>query len=178
MTSRIVHVMAAAALAWSAATGGTTALADAGGVILRGNAFTRANADLRAERMKAVEAGALVSLADRARLRANLFWMDLDQTVANVTLSTEPGLITRQDRTSAARSRAGWRWTRRRAWAVAGPSPSATCSRTPRCGSSRPTVALDLPRKSTPAARLRPGSRANLVKNRRHPSERFGPFGA
>jgi outer membrane receptor protein involved in Fe transport len=61
-----------------------------------GNVFTAANEDLAAERMKALEGGALLALSDRARLRANLFWMDLDQTVANVTLSAEPGLITRQ----------------------------------------------------------------------------------
>jgi outer membrane receptor protein involved in Fe transport len=61
-----------------------------------GNVSTAANADLRAERMTGFEAGASWSHADRARLRANLFWMDLDRTVANVTLSVQPALITRQ----------------------------------------------------------------------------------
>jgi outer membrane receptor protein involved in Fe transport len=61
-----------------------------------GNVFTAANENLQAERLKGIEAGALAALSDRARLRANLFWMDLDDTVANVTLSAEPNLITRQ----------------------------------------------------------------------------------
>lgn len=61
-----------------------------------GNVFTTANEELQAERMNGFEAGALLSLTDRARLRGNLFWMDLDRTVANVTLSVEPNLITRQ----------------------------------------------------------------------------------
>ena len=61
-----------------------------------GNVFTAANESLEAERLQGVEAGALAALSDRARLRANLFWMDLDDTVANVTLSAEPALITRQ----------------------------------------------------------------------------------
>jgi outer membrane receptor protein involved in Fe transport len=61
-----------------------------------GNVLTAANESLRAERMTGFEGGLLVDLGRKARLRANLFWMDLDRTVANVTLSVEPGLITRQ----------------------------------------------------------------------------------
>jgi outer membrane receptor protein involved in Fe transport len=61
-----------------------------------GNVFTAANEDLQAERMNGVETGTLVTLSDRARVRASLFWMDLDRTVANVTLSVDPTLITRQ----------------------------------------------------------------------------------
>jgi outer membrane receptor protein involved in Fe transport len=61
-----------------------------------GNVLTTANEKLAAERMGGFEAGTLVTLSDRARLRANLFWMDLDRTVANVTVSVRPDLITRQ----------------------------------------------------------------------------------
>jgi len=61
-----------------------------------GNVFTEANEGLEAERLKGVEAGAIAALSDHARLRANLFWMELDDTVANVTLSVTPTLITRQ----------------------------------------------------------------------------------
>jgi outer membrane receptor protein involved in Fe transport len=63
-----------------------------------GNVFTAANESLEAERLKGFEAGVLAAASDRARLRANLFWMDLDDTVANVTLSVEPNLVTRQRR--------------------------------------------------------------------------------
>ena len=86
-----------------------------------GNVFTAANEGLEAERLKGVEAGALAALSGRARLRANLFWMELDDTVANVTLSTTPSLITRQrqnlGRTRSrglevdAEARAGRAWT-------------------------------------------------------------------
>jgi len=56
-----------------------------------GNVVTLANADLTPERLAAVEAGA------RWRwLRATLFSMTTSDTIANVTLSTTPSLITRQ----------------------------------------------------------------------------------
>lgn len=56
-----------------------------------GNVVTLANADLTPERLEAVEAGA------RWRwLRATLFSMTTSDTIANVTLSTTPSLITRQ----------------------------------------------------------------------------------
>ena len=61
-----------------------------------GNVFTAANAQLEAERMSGYEAGALFGVSSRARLRASAFWMDLDRTVANVTVSVRPDLITRQ----------------------------------------------------------------------------------
>ena len=87
-----------------------------------GNALTVANEKLAAERMGGVEAGTLVTFSDRARLRANLFWMDLDRTVANVTLSVRPDLITRQRRNlGRARSRGlelDAEARLRRAWAV------------------------------------------------------------
>jgi len=87
-----------------------------------GNVLTVANEKLAAERMGGVEAGTLVTFSDRARLRANLFWMDLDRTVANVTLSVRPDLITRQRRNlGRARSRGlelDAEARLRRAWAV------------------------------------------------------------
>jgi len=61
-----------------------------------GNVLKLANETLAAERLGGVEGGALVTLSDHARLRANAFWMDLDRTVANVTLSVRPDVITRQ----------------------------------------------------------------------------------
>lgn len=61
-----------------------------------GNVLTTANANLGAERVSGFETGTLVTLSDRARVRGNLFWMDLDRPVANVTLSVRPDLITRR----------------------------------------------------------------------------------
>ena len=61
-----------------------------------GNVLTLANSDLRAERARGWEAGALVGLGDSVSLRATAFTMDADHTVANVTLSTTSSLITRQ----------------------------------------------------------------------------------
>jgi outer membrane receptor protein involved in Fe transport len=61
-----------------------------------GNVLTLANEDLTAERLTAVEAGV------RARdIRATLFWMELDDVIANVTLTATPALITRQRRNVA-----------------------------------------------------------------------------
>jgi outer membrane receptor protein involved in Fe transport len=62
-----------------------------------GNVLTGANAALEAERLSGREAGALIS-ASRFSLRATYFSMDVDNTVANVTLSTTPALITRERR--------------------------------------------------------------------------------
>ncbi len=66
-----------------------------------GNVVTSANPALTAERLDAIELGA------RGRnLRATLFWMSLDDVVANVTLSATPALITRQrQNVAASRSR-------------------------------------------------------------------------
>ena len=62
-----------------------------------GNVLTVANANLRPERLTGGETGALFScLGGRVTARGTMFWMDVDQTVANVTLSTTPSLITRQ----------------------------------------------------------------------------------
>jgi outer membrane receptor protein involved in Fe transport len=87
-----------------------------------GNVVTQANADLRAERLSGIESGGLwTSGRGRVTVRGTLFWMDVDRTVANVTLSTTPSLITRQranlGRTRSrgleaeATTRAGARWT-------------------------------------------------------------------
>jgi len=66
-----------------------------------GNVITLANADLSPERLEAFEAGA------RWRwLRGTLFSMTTRDTIANVTLSTTPSLITRQRQNfGSARSR-------------------------------------------------------------------------
>ena len=61
-----------------------------------GNVVTLANSDLGAERATGREAGLLVGLGDALSLRATAFQMDARDTVANVTLSTAPTLITRQ----------------------------------------------------------------------------------
>lgn len=67
-----------------------------------GNVLTLANEGLGAERMNGVEAGALVRRADgRLSARANLFWNEVHDAVANVTLSVTPALITRQRRNVA-----------------------------------------------------------------------------
>jgi len=62
-----------------------------------GNVVTNANENLSAERAGGFEAGAIAtSPGGRAEVRANLFWMEVRDTIANVTLSTTPALITRQ----------------------------------------------------------------------------------
>lgn len=87
-----------------------------------GDVVTQANDELRAERLTGAETGALYN-APRGRLtaRGTLFWMEVDRTIANVTVSVEPGLITRQRRNlgrtrsrgveAELTARAGHRWT-------------------------------------------------------------------
>jgi outer membrane receptor protein involved in Fe transport len=62
-----------------------------------GNVVTNANAGLRAERLTGGEAGlGMQKFGDRLFVRGNFFWSDIDDSIANVTLSTTPALITRQ----------------------------------------------------------------------------------
>jgi len=61
-----------------------------------GNVLTIANSDLGPERATGREVGLLIGLGDAVSLRATGFQMDATDTVANVTLSTTPSLITRQ----------------------------------------------------------------------------------
>ena len=62
-----------------------------------GNVVTNANADLRAERLTGGEAGVGVQpFGDRLFVRGNFFWSVIDDSIANVTLSTTPALITRR----------------------------------------------------------------------------------
>jgi len=62
-----------------------------------GNVVTNANAGLRAERLTGGEAGiGLQKFRDRLFVRGDFFWSDIDDSIANVTLSTTPALITRQ----------------------------------------------------------------------------------
>lgn len=86
-----------------------------------GDALTLANPELRAERLTGGETGALwTGPGGRLSARTTLFWMEVEQNIANVTLAVEPGLITRQRRNlgrtrsrgveSEATARAG-RWT-------------------------------------------------------------------
>jgi outer membrane receptor protein involved in Fe transport len=63
-----------------------------------GNVLTIANSDLSAERATGREAGVMLGLGDAVSVRATAFSMDATDTVANVTLSTTPALITRQRR--------------------------------------------------------------------------------
>ncbi|PYQ52817.1 MAG: hypothetical protein DMF78_10515 [Acidobacteria bacterium] len=63
-----------------------------------GNVLTLASSDLAAEKARGYEGGALIGLGEAVSLRATAFTMDADNTVANVTLSTTPSLITRQRR--------------------------------------------------------------------------------
>lgn len=56
-----------------------------------GNVVTLANESLAPERMTGFELGARLHA-----VRATLFWMNLDDVISNVTLSTTPTLITRQ----------------------------------------------------------------------------------
>lgn len=62
-----------------------------------GNVVTNANAGLKAERLTGGEAGAgLQKFRERLFVRGNFFWSEIDDSIANVTLSTTPALITRQ----------------------------------------------------------------------------------
>ena len=66
-----------------------------------GNVLTLANESLAPERVTAFELGARMR-----SVRATLFWMNLDDVVSNVTLTTTPALITRQrQNVAASRSR-------------------------------------------------------------------------
>jgi outer membrane receptor protein involved in Fe transport len=87
-----------------------------------GDVVTLANADLKAERLSGIESGGLwTSGLGRLTARGTLFWMNMDRTVANVTLGATPALVTRQrDNLGRTRSRgleaeatarAGERWT-------------------------------------------------------------------
>ena len=71
-----------------------------------GDVLTRANENLRAERLTGGEAGASFN-APRERLtaRATFFWTEITRPVANVTLGVTPTLITRQ-RQNLGRTRA------------------------------------------------------------------------
>lgn len=62
-----------------------------------GDVLTLANENLEAERLSGAETGAVFT-SSRVTARSVLFWMEVDQNVANVTLSVTPSLITRQRR--------------------------------------------------------------------------------
>jgi len=62
-----------------------------------GNIVTLANPDLTAEHLTGAEAGALVTALDRRlSVRGTFFWSDITRSIANVTQSVTPGLITRR----------------------------------------------------------------------------------
>jgi len=62
-----------------------------------GNVVTNANSNLTAERLTGGEAGVgFQPLRQSVFIRGNFFWNVIDDSIANVTLSTTPALITRQ----------------------------------------------------------------------------------
>jgi outer membrane receptor protein involved in Fe transport len=62
-----------------------------------GNVVTNANAALRAERLTGGDVGiGMQAFGERLFVRSNFFWSDIDDSIANVTLSSTPALITRQ----------------------------------------------------------------------------------
>lgn len=62
-----------------------------------GNVVTNANSELSAERLTGGEAGVgFQTFGERLFVRGNFFWSEISDSVANVTLSTTPALITRQ----------------------------------------------------------------------------------
>lgn len=62
-----------------------------------GNIVTQANDQLLAERLTGAEGGAIITGWDqRFMVRGNFFWSDITRSIANVTLSVTPELITRQ----------------------------------------------------------------------------------
>jgi outer membrane receptor protein involved in Fe transport len=62
-----------------------------------GNIVTNANFALSAERLTGGEAGVgIEAFSERLFIRSNLFWSQINDSIANVTLNTTPTLITRQ----------------------------------------------------------------------------------
>ncbi len=62
-----------------------------------GNVLTLANENLRAEKLNGVEGGLRwSSWENRLEVQSNVFWNEINQPVANITLQTTPALITRQ----------------------------------------------------------------------------------
>lgn len=62
-----------------------------------GNVVTNANSELSAEHLIGGEAGVgIEALDERVFIRGNFFWSQISDSIANVTLSTTPALITRQ----------------------------------------------------------------------------------
>lgn len=62
-----------------------------------GNVITNANSNLSAERLTGGEAGVgFQMLGEKLFVRGNFYWSEISDSVANVTLSITPALITRQ----------------------------------------------------------------------------------
>ncbi|MEA2204894.1 MAG: iron complex outerrane recepter protein [Blastocatellia bacterium] len=62
-----------------------------------GNVVTNANASLRAERLTGGETGMSMQMfQDRLTVRGNFFWSEINDSIANVTVSNTAALITRQ----------------------------------------------------------------------------------
>ena len=62
-----------------------------------GNVVTNANSQLSAERLTGGESGVGIETLNQILfIRGNFFWSRIDDSIANVTLSTTPALITRQ----------------------------------------------------------------------------------
>ncbi len=62
-----------------------------------GNIVTNANSALSAERLTGGEAGVgIEAFSERLFIRSNVFWSQINDSIANVTLVTTPTLITRQ----------------------------------------------------------------------------------
>lgn len=62
-----------------------------------GNVVTNANSELSAERLTGAEAGVgFQTLGEKLFVRGNFYWSEISDSVANVTLSTTPVLITRR----------------------------------------------------------------------------------
>jgi outer membrane receptor protein involved in Fe transport len=62
-----------------------------------GNVVTQANPNLLAERLTGGEVGSSWTTQNRRlTVRGSLFWADISSPIANVTLSVQPNLITRQ----------------------------------------------------------------------------------
>ena len=63
----------------------------------QGNTLTLANSNLTAEQLTGAEAGASYNTwHNRLSVRGTFFWSDINDPIANVTLSTTPSLITQQ----------------------------------------------------------------------------------
>ncbi len=151
-----------------------------------GDVVTDPNPALEAERLSGAEAGAIWTPAPGTgrtvhdlRLRAHLFWMRLEDPIANVTLSTGPELIVRQRRNLGrtrsrgaeleAEARIGRRWLGSAAYLLA----DAEVVRYPADPALEGLDVAQVPEHQATLQVRRRGARSDLAVHARWSSEQF-----